>query len=303
LDKGTLLLLLKKFRQGTCTPAEKQLLYKWLDALEQDGYPSLSANEMQAIKQDMLTSILPVAKKRFPYVKVAAIALPLMIAGYFALQHTNKKGLVAWRTVSNTDSQLLKITLPDHSVALLARHSTIQFPEHFFGGNRSVKLLEGKAFFEAVTDPTHPFTVEDAAHVRTTVLGTSFSVEFSKELGLSRVVVAIGKVKVRNTVLLPAQRLTVKGDLIMQDSVSTHDMMAWTRGEIVLRNATLQELLLTIKDQYGISATTSLDVHQGNYTIRFPATMALPEVLDIIQKISYKPKIHFTMSKDQLSIY
>ena len=79
--------------------------------------------------------------------------------------------------------------------------------------------------------------------------------------------------------------------------------MAWTKGEIVLRNATLEELLITIKNQYGITATTSLNIHQGNYTIRFPATMALPEVLDIIQKISYKPKIHFTMLKDQLSIY
>ena len=79
--------------------------------------------------------------------------------------------------------------------------------------------------------------------------------------------------------------------------------MAWTNGEIVLRNATLEDLLITIKNQYGITATTSLNIHQGNYTIRFPATMALPEVLDIIQKISYKPKIHFTMQKYQLSIY
>jgi transmembrane sensor len=303
LDKGTLSLLLKKFRQGNCTPAEKQLLYKWLDALEQDGYPTLSVHEMQAIKQDMLGKILPAAKKRFPYLKVAAVTLPLIIAGYFVLRPAAKKEIAAWRTIRNTDSQLLKVTLPDHSLALLSRHSAIQFPEHFSGKNRSVKLLEGKAFFETTTDPLHPFTVDDAAGVRTTVLGTSFSVEFSKDLGLSRIIVATGKVKVHNTVLLPAQRLTLKGDIATKDSVSTNDLMAWTRGEIVLRNATLQELLLTIKDQYGVSATTSLDIHQGNYTIRFPATMALPEVLDIIQKISYKPKIYFTMTKDQLSIY
>jgi ferric-dicitrate binding protein FerR (iron transport regulator) len=312
LDKGTLSLLLEKFRQGTCTPEEQQLLYKWLDALEQDhtAPASLPDEEMQFIKQQMLQQILPVEKKRIRlrFMRAAAVILPLIIASYFIWQ--NKAGkqqlstTVAWRTEQNTGSQLKRIVLPDHSVVLLGRHSSFQYL------SRSVKMLEGKAFFEISTDPTHPFTVEDAAGIRTTVLGTSFTAEISQALHLSRVAVATGKVKVQHaseaaTVLLPAQRLTYRGNtgIPEQDSISTSDLMAWTKGEIVLRNATLEELLLTIKTQYGITATTSLNVHQGNYTIRFPATMALPEVLDIIQKISYKPKIHFTMLKNQLSIY
>jgi len=306
LDKGTLSSLLKKFRQGTCTPEEQQLLYKWLDALEQDktAHTSLSDTEMQSIKQEMLQQILPVAKK-YRFLKAAAVILPLVMASYFIWQqkaHISQKQQIEWRTVQNTGNQLKKVILPDSSVILLGRNSKLQY------FSRSVKMLEGKAFFETTTDPAHPFIVEDAAGVRTTVLGTSFTVEISQALHVSRITVATGKVKVQHansaaTILLPAQRLTIRGNDNIQDSVSTSDLMAWTNGEIVLRNATLEDLLITIKNQYGITATTSLNIHQGNYTIRFPATMALPEVLDIIQKISYKPKIHFTMQKDQLSIY
>jgi ferric-dicitrate binding protein FerR (iron transport regulator) len=298
LDKGALSSLLKKYRQGTCTPEEEQLLYKWLDALEQapDADTSLSATEMQSIKQEMLQQVLPVAKK-YRLLKVAAILLPLVIASYFIGQQP-----VAWHTAQNTGNHLQRIVLPDSSVILLGRNSTLQY------SSRTVKMLEGKAFFEPVTDPVHPFIVEDAAGVRTTVLGTSFTVEVSPALHISRIAVATGKVKVQHAnaaaiILLPAQRLTIRGNNNIQDSINTGDLMAWTKGEIILRNATLEELLTTIKNQYGITATTSLNIHQGNYTIRFPATMALPEVLDIIQKISYKPKIHFTMLKDQLSIY
>lgn len=307
MDKGTLSSLLKKFRQGTCTPEEQQLLYKWLDALEQDNTAPapLSAVEMQSIKQEMLQQILPVAKKKYRLIKAAAVILPLIVASYFIWQQrgqTSKTQDITWHTVKNTGSQLQRVVLPDKSVILLGRNSTLQYSE------RSVKMLEGKAFFDITTDHTHPFIVEDATGIRTTVLGTSFTIEISQALHVSRIAVATGKVKVQDgnaaaTILLPAQRLTFRGKDHLQDSVSTSDLLAWTKGEIVLRNATLEELLITIKNQYGITATTSLDVHQGNYTIRFPATMALPEVLDIIQKISYKPKIRYTMFKEQLRIY
>lgn len=318
MDKGTLSLLLKKFRQGNCTAAERQLLYKWLDALEQDGADdiALSDTEMQTIKQEMFQQLFPVRKNRMRlhFIRAAAVVLPLAIASYFIWQyqyhHTGQQYATtsSWRTVQNTGKRLLRITLPDNSTVLLGRYSSIEFPEHFSGRERPVKMLEGKAFFEIVTDQQHPFIVEDISGVRTTVLGTSFMVETDRALQISRVAVATGKVKVQATnnasiILLPAQRLMLHGNVSIRDSISRDDLMAWTREEIVLRNATLKELLLIIKNQYGITATTSLNVNQGNYTIRFPATMALPEVLDIIQKISYKPKIHFTMHKDQLSIY
>jgi hypothetical protein len=119
-----------------------------------------------------------------------------------------------------------------------------------------------------------------------------------------------GKVQVHTNnndygILTPAQRLTIPAGQAapLRDTVAVADAMAWTRGELVLRNASLQELMNTLREQYGINAKTNLNVHEGSYTIRLQAAMNLTEVLDVIEKISYKPKIHFSMQKDQLTIY
>jgi hypothetical protein len=52
-----------------------------------------------------------------------------------------------------------------------------------------------------------------------------------------------------------------------------------------------------------VNTSTSLDIRQGSYTVRLPATMPLREVLDVVEKISYKPKIRFAMENNQLSIH
>lgn len=318
LDKGTLLALLEKFRQGECSVEEEALLSKWLDALEQDDtLPVLSATEMQQIKQDMQQQIWPDPPIRLRRIglriaRIAAVVVPLIIGGYFAqqyLQHPSRQlahSSMNWQTVKNTSGQIQRIVLPDHTVALLGPYSTIQYPSLFPGNARPVKLTEGKVFFDVVKD-TRPFSVEDNSGVRTTVLGTSFTIEASNALHISRVAVATGKVQVERqgikpATLGPSQRLTFSEQSVKQDSVAATDLLAWTKGEIILRNATLQDLLLTIKNQYGITATTALDVHQGNYTVHIPATMTLQEVLDIIEKISYRPKIHFSMQNDQLLV-
>ena len=318
LDKGTLLALLEKFRQGACSPEEEALLYTWLDALEQDDtVPELSAIEMQQIKKNMQQQIWPDVAVRprrigLRIARVAAVVVPLIVAGYFAQQYFKQPSrqlshsAVDWQTVKNTSRQLQRIMLPDNTVVLLGPYSTIQYPSHFPDNTRPVKLTEGKAFFDVIKD-TRPFSVEDNSGVRTTVLGTSFTIEASNALHISRVAVATGKVQVerkgtQTATLGPSERVTFSEQSVKQDSVAATDLLAWTKGEIILRNATLQDLLLTIKNQYGITATTALDVQQGNYTLHIPATMTLQEVLDIIEKISYRPKIHFSMQNDQLQV-
>jgi len=318
LDKGTLLALLEKFRQGECSPEEEALISKWLDALEQDdSVPELSAIEMQQIKKNMQQQIWPdvVVRPRrigLRIARIAAVVVPLIIGGYFAQQYFRQPSrqlshsAMDWQTVKNTSRQLQRIMLPDNTVVLLGPYSTIQYPSHFPDNERPVKLTEGKAFFDVIKD-TRPFSVEDNSGVRTTVLGTSFTIEASNALHISRVAVATGKVQVERqgtqpATLGPSERVTFSEQSVKHDSVAATDLLAWTKGEIILRNATLQDLLLTIKNQYGITAITALDVHQGNYTLHIPATMTLQEVLDIIEKISYRPKIHFSMQNNQLQV-
>lgn len=319
MDRSTLLHLIEKFRRGNCTGAEEQLLHRWLDLLEQDAIDdlSLSAEEKQRIRNNMLENIFP-AKRTAPrrvifrtWMKAAAVLLPLTVAGLYYLwqQHTSP-GNIEWLTRQNTTVQVQQFRLPDSSLVMLNAHTTIRFPAKYKGQERIVKLLEGKAFFDVHSNPRQPFVVESNG-IRTTVLGTSFSVASFKDLYACRVTVMTGKVQVHTGnnnsygILTPAERITISGGKtpVLRDTITLADNMAWTRGEIVLRNASLQELMQVLREQYAVNTTTSLDIQQGSYTVRLPVAMPLPEVLDVIEKISYKPKIRFTMENNQLSIH
>jgi ferric-dicitrate binding protein FerR (iron transport regulator) len=318
VDRSTLLHLIEKFRRGNCTEAEEQLLHRWLDLLEQDAGDdlSLSAEDKQRIRNNMLENIFPVnqaAPRRIifrTWMKAAAVLLPLIAAGAYYLwqQHTSSRNS-EWLSRQNVTAQVQQFRLPDSSLVMLGAHTTIRFPAKYTGQERIVKLLEGKAFFDVRTNPQQPFIVESNG-IRTTVLGTSFSVASYKDLYACRVTVITGKVQVHTWnnnygVLTPAERITISGGEtpVLRDTIALADNMAWTRGEIVLRNASLQELIQMLHEQYAVNTSTSLDIRQGSYTLRLPATMPLREVLDVIEKISYKPKIRFNMENNQLSIH
>lgn len=319
MDRSTLLHLIEKFRRGHCTEAEKQLLHRWLDLLEQDAGDelSLSAEEKQRIRHHMLENILP-ANQAAPrrrmifrtWMKAAAVLLPLVATGAYYLwrQHTAAPDS-NWLTRTNATAQVQQFRLPDSSLVMLGAHTTICFPARYTAEERLVKLQEGKAFFDVRSNSQQPFIVESNG-IRTTVLGTSFSVASYKGLYTCRVTVMTGKVQVHTGnnnfgVLMPAERITIGGGKtpVLRDTITLADNMAWTRGEIVLRNASLQELMHMLREQYAVNTSTNLDIQQGSYTVRLPAAMPLSEVLDVIEKISYKPKIRFAMENNQLSIH
>jgi len=74
----------------------------------------------------------------------------------------------------NRTSRVLRVRLPDGSVAALSPAASLRFPTQFGVGGRAVRL-RGEAFFWVEKNPTAPFQVFTDKLV-TTVLGTSFRV-------------------------------------------------------------------------------------------------------------------------------
>jgi ferric-dicitrate binding protein FerR (iron transport regulator) len=304
MDKKELTSLLKKYQQGLATKEEVQLLFDWLDALESDATDVAPVTDMEAVKTAMMDQ-MPVLShpktNKFIYLRVAAAVLPLLIVTWlFWPRHADTALLSAnWQTLTNPDHHIKKFCLPDSSVVYLGAYSTLQY-----NSSRKVILKEGKAFFDVRTNPAQPFIVSDASGVRTTVLGTSFIAEYNNKV--SRISVATGKVSVqsadRKTLLVPDQRLTCIKGTVTRDVVSSADLLAWTKGETILRNASLYDLVLAIREHYGITATTKLDTKKGSYNLRISDKMPLPALLEVVEKISYKPKVHFKLQQDQLSI-
>lgn len=116
---------------------------------------------------------------------------------------------------TNTGTGEESLTLPDHSLVLLARGSTIRYMTNFEAHARNIQL-EGRALFEVAKDSARPFTVT-ARGFATTALGTRFVVDATRPLVSIRLLK--GKVVVNTTgdsdmtvqkvYLIPGQELKI----------------------------------------------------------------------------------------------
>ncbi|HWV15745.1 MAG TPA: FecR domain-containing protein [Cellvibrio sp.] len=154
---------------------------------------------------------------------------------------------------SGTGEQKVHV-LEDGSKLYLAPKSAVDVA--YSAGERQVRLLKGSAFFEVHPNANRPFQV-DAGGTKTTVLGTSFSVQKSdSEVSIS---VVHGKVRVEDLSLSPAvtQNLTAGDQLLIARGkgaslfhVSPDDVASWRKGELLVRNLPVGEVAKAFHDYY-----------------------------------------------------
>nr|WP_237371150.1 FecR domain-containing protein [Rhizobium sp. SL42] len=139
-----------------------------------------------------------------------------------------------------------ELDLPDGSRMTLNTASAVALD--FEDGRRSVKLLQGEAFFDVVPDAAHPFKV--AGHFsEVEVKGTGFSVRTDDQEDL--VVLQHGAVQVvhlpdraSTAHLDPGQSISATAtSLSPVASVSTENALAWLEGRIVFSERRLSSVL------------------------------------------------------------
>src|SRR5690606_183401 len=119
-----------------------------------------------------------------------AAALALLVAAVWAYREFSAP---APTTVFSANAEKQLIGLPDGSQVWLRKNGTVEFPTHFSGGERHVKL-QGEAYFEVVHDLAHPFFVDMSNGDVVKVLGTEFGVRVSSSELQTDVFVRSGKV-------------------------------------------------------------------------------------------------------------
>jgi len=232
-------------------------------------------------------------------VAAAAIILALGAGGYWWYQHNQ------WQTftASNNNEQ---VTLPDQSVVLLRKGSSLQYPKRFDKKERLVKLT-GEAFFQVQHNEDQPFRIT-TANAEVEELGTSFLVNSAKTE--DEIVVVTGKVNVKDknqpdnqVTLTPGQRVVLQQDRFYEDQVTDTNFLAWKTGLLEFKDASLQKVLQDISHYYGVQvgiepgqerATESLKV-----TVHFdnqPLEQALDEI-KLITGLSMKKE------KDKVVFY
>jgi transmembrane sensor len=242
---------------GELSPAESEEMRKWLDANPQEAR-AIAALEA-ATKQlgpsrpvDVEAGLSRVKQRLHPptpwrtYITGLAAAAALVVT-VGRIANISSPTLPEARTFATTVGARDSVVLADGSRILLGPASNVTVR------GRDVELT-GEAFFVVTHDEARPFTVRTGGTVIRDI-GTEFSVH-SDGQGV-RVVVSEGSVQLSN----PKDSVVLaQGDVGVVDSgrvsasrgAATPDDLAWTRGRLVFRNASVAELGADLRRWYGV---------------------------------------------------
>lgn len=258
--------LLKKFSEGTCTPAEELLLNTWLNSLHEKPDEQVFKNydHFQAVRRDIFNNVRQGTGTQRRYLsrnsmRWAAVAASITFIALAFTLYISQQQPLQYITQTAGQGQVIRIELPDSSFIYLSPNSTVKYPEQFQEVSRAV-FLTGEAFFEVHKDAAYPFIVH-TDQLQTKVLGTKFLVTAYSELKNTTVKVAEGKVQVsdssavlstliKNQVLVYAEgRAHPREELVFE--VTPKNM-----NRIQFNNASFEELALRIYNLYGYRLST-----------------------------------------------
>ncbi|OQP47964.1 hypothetical protein A4H97_30200 [Niastella yeongjuensis] len=267
--------LIAKQLQGSATPQETEELQQWLKsdtALQQEyndmaviwqksgpllAEPQFNAEVAWVKLDDKIAHLTARDKKPFHSIisvlfsssaKAAAAILVLAAGGYWWYHHAQ------WQTYTAM-TQNETLTLPDQSVVVVRKGSTLKYQPHFEKDERRVELT-GEAFFTVQPNEHQPFLViTDNSEVK--VLGTSFLVHSTNVT--DEVVVMTGKVnvtdkkeKANKVILIKGQRAVLQQDHhFYQNQVADSNFIAWKTGQLNFTNTALPQVLQDISHYYG----------------------------------------------------
>ncbi|AEW00255.1 hypothetical protein A4D02_28035 [Niastella koreensis] len=314
-QKEHIISLIARQLQGLATPQEADEIQQWLqsDAACQQEYEDMTLiwqksglllaepqfnTEIAWVKLDDQIALLTARERKplhtvisiffSPTAKAAAAVLlvaGMAAAGFWWHRHIQWQSFTA---VAKNET----ITLPDQSVVVVRKGSTIKYLKQFDAAERRVELT-GEAFFSVQHNERQPFLVT-TGNSEVKVLGTSFLVHNTQTA--DEVVVVTGKVNVTDikennnkVIITKGQRAVLKQDHFYQDEVADSNFIAWETGQLNFTNTALPQVLQDISHFYGIS----VEVDPGLQTTApsIPVTLhinnqPLGQVLDELKLIT-----------------
>jgi ferric-dicitrate binding protein FerR (iron transport regulator) len=198
--------ILKKYKQGVATSAEKKLIDEWYASMKNAVHQEIGDSELENLYYSRIHPHLKNSKNNKIRTLIgwsSGIAASLLVATVTYLfisapsdvSNMSLKKTEAFspsRYISNATQETLITILPDSSKVSLEPGSTMKF---LYNSTERTVALNGEAFFEVTHNPEVPFFVH-ANEVITKVLGTSFSVKAREGERQITVAVKTGKVSV-----------------------------------------------------------------------------------------------------------
>ena len=251
------------------------------------------------LKIERSNRILKISFFNREFFKFAAMLVLVLGIGFVAFQlirrPKNVEDLPVRIAIAETDAHpinVMRISLPDGSSVRLNANTRIEYPEHFAGKIRKVKL-SGEAFFEVTKDSIHPFRIE-TQNASVEVLGTSFNVSAYPNSDKVEVNVETGKVKlsqyttgnsVLKFVVLPAGERgwfkVSKGEIGHKEELEPN-YDAWITKVVNFQRTPLREVCAVLENTYHIKfKLENPEIGKIPYTANF-ADLNLDYIVKVI---------------------
>jgi ferric-dicitrate binding protein FerR (iron transport regulator) len=189
---------------------------------------------------------------------------------------------------NNLLSGITHIQLPDGSSVMLRDGSWLNVDSSFAGNSREVSL-RGEAYFDVVSNPGKPFIIH-TGNVKTTVLGTAFTIKANPADPVITITVTRGKVKVEDeqTLLatLEADRQLVyntRSNRITEQTVDAGIASEWRSNSLIFRNSTFESIVQEISSIYEVTILFENEaLKQRQITASLDNRDAIETILDIL---------------------
>lgn len=203
-----------------------------------------------------------------------------------------------WQEVRNTENSTRRVQLPDSSVADLSPNSSLRYEKGFQKKFRDVFLI-GKAHFKVRRDLERPFSVH-AGGLKTTALGTSFTINTAASRHRTSVILHTGKIVVSTSsgAEQPIYISKAEAGLIYDPERQTAELIkAAAKAKviaetslhregkaIVMKNIPLPQVIALLKEAYKVNITAvGEDIGHITYTGTVdPSREQIEQVLNVI---------------------
>jgi transmembrane sensor len=279
-----------RYLAGESQPEEASIIEQWLEAHPRDRevVERLNAEAMietadvdveaalARVHARMATEtsrprVLPKTATRRPLWQPLGIIGLLAAAAVIVMVVTHESGVpdesgtaLSARVYSTGVGQRDSVLLVDGTRVVLGPDSRLVVPGYYGATGRSVEL-RGDGYFDVVHDATRPFAVRVGSAVVEDI-GTTFIVE-SDDAAAASVSVVSGSVRLRQAqsdassgvVLAAGDRGSIdeSGRATAEQHVVRDEDVAWTRGQLVFRDAPLSRVANELRRWYGVTLRVS----------------------------------------------
>lgn len=318
MDNAKYLDLIGKYLSGNIEESERAALFAWAEADpankvfldEMIQVWSITALEEEPFETDknvawdridsrieepgagnQSAKVVPLSKS-FRILRIAAVILLLIIAGYWFLPF-NQWTLDNPSIVYQTENEQLQVDLPDGSVVTMNKFTKLQFDSLFI--DRAI-VLKGEAYFQVQSDSTSPFTVI-SGNTKTTVLGTIFNIKAYPEDEEIKVTVEEGIVRLEQLDETADQKVLDKNQQVGYYDRGTKEVklaeedpavaLFWKNRRIDFVNVTLGDIFQGLEQIYDITIELENQEVKKCSASLYPVTAADPSVPLNVLAVTY----------------